>query len=146
MKKIASASLSERERYLLINCVETYLPLKGRDAEEYASLATAQESPEIQAMQMTWADKIEARGMSKGRKEGLKLGLRRGLERGLEQGSQAAVERLRQTVVRLLGQRFGKVPDPLQDRLAALQTVDELSAIVDRILVVRSIEELELGG
>ena len=96
-------------------------------------------------MQMTWADKIEARGMSKGRKEGLKLGLRRGLERGLEQGSQAAVERLRQTVVRLLGQRFGKVPGPLQDRLAALQTVDELSAIVDRILVVRSIEELELG-
>ena len=154
LQRIASASMSERERYLLINCVETYLPLKGRDAEEYASLADAQRTPEIQTMQMTWADKIEARGMSKGRREGLKLGLKRGLEKGLEkgvekgreQGSQAGVERLRQTVVRLLGQRFGKIPGPLHQRLNVIQTVDELSAIVDRILVVRSVEELELGG
>ncbi len=138
LKKIANASIREHQRLLLMNCVETYLPLKGRDAEEYASLAGAQESPEIQTMQMTWADKIEAKG--------LKKGLAAGLEKGREQGSQAAAGRLRRTVVRLLGQRFGKVPAPIRKRLAAIRSVDELGAIADRVFEVQSIEELGLGG
>ncbi len=130
LRKIANAKVSEYQRFLLLNCVETYLPLKGRDAEEYASLVGAQESPEIQEMQMTWADKMEAKWLLKGRKE------------GREEGA----DRLRQTVVRQLGQRFGEVPAPIQKRLAAIRSVDKLSAIADRILEVQSIEELGLGG
>jgi hypothetical protein len=61
LRRIASAKLRERHRFLLMNCVETYLPLKGRDAEEYASLASAQEPSEIRAMQVTWADKEKAK-------------------------------------------------------------------------------------
>lgn len=126
LRKIATASIRERHRLLLMNCVETYLPLKGREAEEYASLRRAEESPEIQAMEMTWADRIEAKGISKGRKEG--------------------ADRLRRTVVRQLGQRFGEVPAPLRRRLALIRSIDALSAIADRILEVNSIEELGLGA
>src|SRR6185295_8445187 len=46
LRKIAGVQIRESERLLLINCVETYLTLNGREAEEYASLCGAQESPE----------------------------------------------------------------------------------------------------
>lgn len=133
LKKIASAPVGEHQKLLLINCVETYLTLKGPDAEEYASLADAQDSPEIRAMQLTWADKIEAKGIVKGRKE------------GRAEAREEAADILRRTLVRLTGQRFGTVPLPVRQRLAAIRSVDRLGAIADRILEVQSIEELELG-
>jgi len=126
LRKIANAELRQHQRFLLMNCVETYLPLKGRDAEEYASLAGAQESPEIRAMQMTWADreiaKMEVKVTAK------------------------VADRLRSTVIRLLARRFGTVPPRLAKRLAAIRSIDELGVIADRILEVQSIEELRIGG
>jgi len=89
-------------------------------------------------MQMTWADRIEAKGIVKGRREGLKEGRKEGREEG--------ADRVRSTVIRLIGQRFGDVPAPFQKRLAAIRSVDRLSAIADRIFEVQSIEELGLGG
>lgn len=130
LQKIENAALSDREKLLLVNCVETYLPLKGRDAAEYASFVNALHSSENEAMQMTWADKIEAKGIAKGRKE------------GREEGAEV----LRRTLIRQLDQRFGQVPEPLQERLAAIRSFDKLSAIAGRILEVQSIEELGLGG
>ncbi|HEV7670737.1 MAG TPA: hypothetical protein VGS22_19635 [Thermoanaerobaculia bacterium] len=53
---------------------------------------------------------------------------------------------MRSTVIRLIGQRFGDVPAPLQKRLAAIRSVDRLSTIAGRIFEVQSIEELGLGG
>ena len=53
LRRIAEATLSERQRFLLVNCVETYLPLNGRDAEEYASAISARKALEIHAMQLT---------------------------------------------------------------------------------------------
>ncbi len=129
LKKIATAPIREHHRLLLMNCVETYLPLKGRDAEEYASLAGAQESSEIQAMQMTWADKIEAKGIVKGRREGRKEG----------------ADHFRRLVLRHLGQRFGSVPAALQKRLEAIRSVEALGAIADQIFEAQSIDELGLG-
>jgi flagellar biosynthesis/type III secretory pathway protein FliH len=104
--------------------------LKGRDAEEYASLVSVHHSPENEAMQMTWADKIEAKGRKEGRKE------------GREEGA----DLLRRTLLRQLDQRFGKVPEALQERLAAIRSFAKLSAIAGKILEVQSIEELGIGG
>ncbi len=134
LQKIAGAQISEHQRFLLMNCVLTYLPLKGRDAEEYASLAGAQKSPEIQAMQMTWAEKMEAKGIAKG--------MARGREEGLERGA----DQLRRLVLLHLNQRFGNVSAPLRRRLAAIRSLDDLGAIADRIFVVQTIEELGLGA
>ena len=150
LRKIAKAKIREHHRLLLMNCVETYLPLNGREAEEYASLRSLQKSPEIEAMQMTWADRIEEKGVQKGLKRGIQTGLEKGRERGreegLERGLQVGADRLRNTVLRQLGQRFGMVPPSLRRRLAAIQSVEELGVIADRILEVESIEELGLGG
>ncbi len=170
LRKIANAKLRQHQRFLLMNCVETYLHLKGRDAEEYASLAGAQESPEIRTMQMTWADKMEAQMETKltaklkpeltaklrpeitaKLRPEIEAKLKPEIEAKLEAKMEAKLEskvadRLRSTVIRLLGQRFGTVPARLAKRLAAIRTVDELGAIADRILEVQSIEELGIGG
>ena len=129
LRKIASARLNEVERFLLANCVQTYLQLAGRDAEEYAALRHAQANPEVEAMEMTWAEQMVAEYR----------------EKVLEEGIGKGVDRLRKTFLRQLGQRFGAVPPAVRERVEAIDSLDELGGLTDRILEVRSIEELGLG-
>ncbi|HEV7670306.1 MAG TPA: DUF4351 domain-containing protein [Thermoanaerobaculia bacterium] len=128
LRKIATASVNELQRYLLTNCVETYLQLTGRVAEQYAALYAAQTNPEIEAMRLTWADRMEIEYEQ------------RGIEKGLEKG----VVRLRQSLLRLLGKRFGEVSPAVRERVEAISSIEELGGLVDRILEVKSIEELGL--
>ncbi len=134
LRKIATAKIGESERFLLTNCVETYLQLTGREAKEYHELRRAQENPEIDAMEMTWADRIGA--------QYLKQGMEKGREEGLERG----VKLLRQTLLRLLGQRFGEVSPRVKKRIEAIGSLDELGGLADRILEIDSIDELGLGN
>ncbi|HXU30521.1 MAG TPA: hypothetical protein VN851_08100 [Thermoanaerobaculia bacterium] len=138
LRKIATATIGEAERFLLTNCIETYLQLTGREAKEYLELRRAQMHPEIEAMEMTWADRLEAQ-----------IGaqyLQKGVEQGLEQGLERAAELLRHTLVRQLGQRFGEVSPRVRTRIEAIGSLDELGGLADRILEVESIEELGLGN
>lgn len=138
LRRIATAAIGENERFLLTNCVETYLQLTGRDAREYSELRRAQENPEIEAMEMTWADRMQAQYLQKGMEQGLERGREEGLERG--------AERLRHTLLRQLGQRFGQVSPAVRKRIEAIGSLDELGGIADRVLEVQSIEELGLGN
>ena len=181
LQKIATARVSEVERFLLANGVETYLQLSGRAAEEYAALRLAQENPEIEAMEMTWAERMAAdyqakfreegvlvgfkegieKGIEKGIEQGFEQGIERGIEKGIERGIQRGIEegveqgrvqalgqaaqRLRGTFLRLLGQRFGKIPKAVRARVEGIDSLEELSGLTDRILEVKSLEELGLG-
>ena len=126
LRKIAKAPVNDLRRYLLTNCVETYLQLTGRVAEQYAALYAAQANPEVEAMRMTWGDRMEMEYEQKGRKE------------GREEGT-------RQALLRLLGKRFGEVSPAVRERVEAISSLDELGGMIDRILEVKSIEELGLG-
>ena len=154
LRKIATAPVSEVERFLLANGVETYLQLTGRAAEEYAALRVDQENPEVEAMEMTWAERMAADYQAKFREEGVLLGLQQGIEKGIEQGIEKgreqglgqATQRLRNTLLRLLGQRFGKIPPAVRARVEAIDSLDELGGLTDRILEVKSLDELGLGS
>ncbi len=126
LRKIAKAPVTQVERFLLANCVETYLQLAGRDAKEYAALRLAERNPEVEAMEMTWADRMVAEYRQKV------------LAEGLEQG-------VRNTLLRLLGRRFGTVPPAVRAQVEAIDSLEELGGLTDRILEVKSIEELGLG-
>ncbi len=141
LRKIATAPVTEVERFLLANSVETYLQLAGRDAEQYAALRQAEENPEVEAMEMTWAERMQAEYRQKYLEEGVVLGLEQGLEQGLHQG----LERLRGTLLRQLGQRFGEVPPVVRHQVQAIDSLDELGGLTDRILEVKSLDELGLG-
>ncbi len=136
--KIAKAPLREDERYLLTDCVETYLQLAGRDAEEFAALRLAQKAPEVEAMELTWSERMAIQYTQKGIEKGVRKGLEQGIKKGVEQG-------VRDTLLHLLAKRFGRVSPAVRGRIKAVESLEELRALVDRTLEVTSIEELGLG-
>ena len=68
-------------------------------------------------MRLTWADKL--------RKE------------GQEQG-------VRQTLLRLLGVRFGPLSDDVKQRVEGIGSVERLNQIAEQVLVAHSLEEMGL--
>lgn len=47
--------------------------------------------------------------------------------------------------LRLLAQRFGTLPDSVRQKLAAIESTDELAALVERVFQGDSLEELGLA-
>lgn len=125
LQRIAAVDLPELQRFLLVNCVETYLQLSGRDAVEYARLVGRAENREVRTMQLTWAEKMEAKGRAEGRTE--------------------ALETLRTVVLSLLEQRFGPLPERARRRVGRLRSLRSLRGIAERVLVANSLRDLGLS-
>jgi hypothetical protein len=137
LRRIAAADLPANHRYLLGNWVQTYLQLKGRQAEEYDRLRNLGVNREVKAMQMTWAERMEAEYTRKGIEQGLAEGLAEGLGKG--------IEALRGVVLRLLKQRFGPVPETVRSKVEAIQEIEPLSHLAERVYEVDSIDEMGLS-
>ena len=136
LRRIAAARLGDLDRVLLVNCVETYLQLEGRDAEELDALLARSPDEEIQVMRarkMSWAEQI----FTEGQETGVEIGVQKGVEQGVEQG-------VRQTLFRLLSRRFGPLSDGVKRRVDEIHSVERLNQMIDQILVARSLEEMGL--
>jgi predicted transposase YdaD len=121
LRRIAGARLDDLRRFLLVNCVETYLELEGRDAEELEALQARRNAEEVRIMRMTWAEKLEEKGRVEGREQGV-----------------------RQTLLRQLGLRFGPISEDVRRRIEAIGSLERLNQIAEQILVARSLEEMGL--
>jgi hypothetical protein len=117
--------MDDVQRFLLVNCVETYLELDTQEIAEYEALRSkaGEEEPTLRIVKMTWADRIRA--------EGWRDGLVQGEERGI-----------RRILLRQLQLRFGSVPEAVHRRVDAIESLEILSEIADSILTAGSIEEL----
>ncbi len=131
LRRIARAEIDDAGRFLLVNCVETYVQWDDEAQEEYESLLAAEENREVNAMEMTWADKI--------RMEGQEIGLEEGRLEGREKGR---VEGMRAVVLAQIRSRFGAVPAERRRRIEAIDSPDELTRLADRLLVARSLDDL----
>jgi hypothetical protein len=125
IRRIAGADLPELQKFLLVNCAETYLQLSGRDAAEYQRLAAQTENKEAIVMDMTWADRMRHEGLLEGRAE--------------------AVENLRSVVLHQLAQRFGPLPERVRSRVERLRTLRSLGRIAEQVLVAKSLRDLGLS-
>jgi len=76
-------------------------------------------------MRLTWADQLRKEGQEQGR------------EQGREQGVQ-------ETLLRLLGVRFGPLSDDVKQRVQGIRSVERLNQIAEQVLVARSLEEMGL--
>lgn len=84
-------------------------------------------------MQMTWAERLELKGIEKG----IEKGLEKGLERGRHEG-------MRTLLARQLEQRFGALPRKLLMSLNQLDEPERLQRLGDQILDAESIDDLDL--
>jgi len=148
LQRIAAAPLNDLHRFLLVNFVETYLQLTGRDAEELAALQERGNEEEIRKMgtrRLSWAEQFEEKGWHKGVEMGWARGMEKGIEKGMERGVETGVEvGARQMLLRQLGARFGPVPDDVKQRIEAIHSVERLNQIAEHLLFARSLEEMDL--
>ncbi|HEX9736573.1 MAG TPA: hypothetical protein VGG06_31795 [Thermoanaerobaculia bacterium] len=142
LRRIASAGgLDDARRHLLLNFVRTYVKLDERAAREYERLLHEPRNQEIEAMVMTWAEEVEAKGREEGLQKGLETGLKKGLMKGLKKGR---LEGMQDLVLHLLRQRFGAPSAKVRRRVGAITSSRELTRLAERLVQVDSPEELGL--
>jgi hypothetical protein len=124
LRRIAGSEVSGLRKQILVNWVETYVELTGRDATEFRHLLELEGNEEIKAMELTWLGKAEARGA--------------------EAAARQAVERMRRVVLRQMVQRFGVVPVPVQRKVEAIDSFEPLAELAEKVLVAPSVDELGL--
>jgi len=124
LRRIAAADLDDAHRLLLINCVEAYLELNPEEETEYSQRTTVRENREVKAMEMTWSERIEAKGREEGRQEGLVT--------------------LREVLLGQLEQRFGPLPAATRERVKAISSFDRLARLGRRVLTAPSLAALRL--
>lgn len=128
LRRIATSEMSGLRKEMLVNWVETYVKLRGEDAAELRRLLAQEENEEIKAMGLTWLEEAEAKGVKK----------------GVKIATQKNADRMRQAVLRMIEQRFGPVPPPVQKKLAKVRSIEPLAELVEKVLVVDSFQELGL--
>ena len=93
-------------------------------------------------MAMTWSETQQAmgweRGLEKGRREGREEGRREGVEAGVQQG-------VRQVLLHQLGKRFGPLPETVRRRVEAIDSLDLLTRLTERLLSANSLDEMDLA-
>ena len=137
LEPIAAAELTDRQRYLLVDCVETYVQLDGAAQEEYETLLADRGNEEVATMELTWAGRIAHEARESALKEGIEKGLEKGLEKGREEGK-------RDLLLEQLERRFGPLPQATVKRVRALTSSEELSRLAARVLDAPSLEDLGL--
>ncbi|RMH18218.1 MAG: hypothetical protein D6696_13560 [Acidobacteria bacterium] len=155
LRAIARGELSDLQRFLLLETVETYLVLEGAEKKRYDNLVAEQRNREVNAMEMTWSQQLLARGRAEGIERGRAEGIERGRAEGIERGRAEGIERgraegevagVRRTLTRLLEKRFGPLDDDVRRRLAAISDAAALERLVDRALEARSLRQLGLAA
>jgi hypothetical protein len=136
LRRIARSGVAGLRKQILVDWVETYVQLSEQDALELRRLLDLEGNEEIKAMELTWLGKAEARGLEKG--------LEKGLAQGSETATRQAVERMRRVVLRLIEQRFEKVPAKVRKRIDAIDGIEPLATLAERVMVAPSIADLGL--
>lgn len=121
--------LNPAQRYLLANCVGTYVQLDRRQEEDL--MATLEEQGrrdilEIYESGITWADRLREFALERAREEGLEQGMER-------------------VLLRLVERRFGEIPETVRLRVRALDA-EALEDLADRLLTAASLDELNLSA
>jgi hypothetical protein len=128
LRRIAASGVSGLRKQILVDWVETYVQLSEQDALDLQRLLDLEGNEEIKAMELTWLGKAEARGIAQ----------------GSETATRQAVERMRRVVLRQVEQRFGPVPATVRQRIEAIEDLEPLATLAERVFAVPSITELGL--
>jgi hypothetical protein len=117
LRRVLASPENEFRKFLLAECVQTYLSLDRNEQQELDGLLEGNEYQEVQTMATTWYEK--------------------GMEQGIEQGE-------RRFAAALLEKRFGPLSADFQQRLATWPE-SQLTDLVEKAYQVDSLEQLPLA-
>jgi flagellar biosynthesis/type III secretory pathway protein FliH len=92
-------------------------------------------------MELTWAGRIQQKGYELGEQAGLERGREQGRVQGLEQGR---VQGARQVALDLLEKRFGSLSTKTVRKVEAIEDLEDLLRLSERLLQARSLRDLDL--
>lgn len=119
-------------QYVLKRVVDNYLELSENESERFSAELKRDVNKEVRDMVITWEEALEEREAK---------GEARGEARGKAEGR---LEATRKAIV-LLVQRFhGEVPPDFEEKLRAIDDLDRLYRILERVVDAPSIAELDL--
>ena len=116
LRLILACSVDPARRSLLVEFVETYLPLAGHEQTEFEQLVAGdQEYAEIEQMITVYEKK--------------------GIEKGIEKGKQ-------EDLILLLAKKFGKLSPAVRRRIRQIESTEKLDSLLLAVLDARSLDEL----
>ena len=127
--EVVESALDEARQFLLFDLIETYFPLTDKQRARYQRLVSRKENWKMQEVELSWAEKLEQKGLEKGREQGREEGLLAGK---------------RETLTRLMTAKFGALPDAETEYIEAIESLGELDALLERVLTATSLDEMKL--
>lgn len=121
LRRLNESPLTEKQKFLLVECVEAYLPMDEDLRREFEQVLAAKPYQGVRAVNKTTFE----------------LGIEEGVEKGIEHGQ-------RQLVLELLKARFGTLPALVSNRLDQLPP-DRLVPLATEVLNATSLQDLGLA-
>ncbi len=125
--QVLESGFNEARQLLLANIIKTYLELSPEEWKDYEKVVERKEYRKVQDVDETWMDKLLSQGKKEGREQGL-------------------LEGKRQTLLALMGRKFGPLPSTAAARVGSIESVDELDRLLDSILTAENLEEMKLDA
>ena len=131
LDRIGKSRYDPYRKFLLTNLVEVYFELRDNEVERFERALSRPEFKEAREMATSHVERIEEAAREKGREEGR---------------SEGVLIAKRETLVRQLTRKFGVPPSELDARVRSITAVEELDALLDRVLEASTLEEMNFPG
>jgi len=115
LRRLSEAPLTDQQKFLLTDCVESYLPLTTQQQDEFERLLSDTTLEKVQTMNKTT------------------------YEKGIEKGTQNTLLRL---LLRLGTKQFGSPSPELEEQVRAIHDLTRLDELIDRIQKAQSWDDL----
>ncbi len=123
-RAVDAGELDEARQFALFNLIFTYLRLSAQEREAARVQLRQEGDTTMEAVELTWADRIILQNREEGRQEGRQEGLR-------------------DAVLRVLTRRFGTLPPSSGAGLYRIDDPRRLEALLDVALSTGTVEEFE---
>ena len=119
LRRVAQSAENEARKFLLVNVIESYLPLAGPEAQEFERLT---QQPEAQGV-----------------REMISIYEERGIEKGIAIGE-------RNSLLKVLRRKFGELPQTVTAHIEAIASEEELDALFDRAFDADTLDDMGLSA
>ncbi|MBI3269603.1 MAG: hypothetical protein HYZ53_11325 [Planctomycetes bacterium] len=145
LRGIARARVNEARRSLLVHCVESYLPLKAREATKLGRELRKAENEEVLAMRKLWFERLVDKRVKREEKVIEKRIEKRAEKSGEKRGEKrGALRAKREALLTILKAKFGSLPACTTRAVSELANPRRLNNLLRRTVTADSLENLGL--